>query len=308
MLEKFIDFARDKKLKVDSIIITAEGKRHSHTFGEDKRRNVRSLSKTVSCLGAYKAIESGLFQLSSPVMSFFDDVEIYNKPNLEHLPQLKIEHLLTLTVGYEKGLMLGRDYTDLPAGTNYLSYILNTDINHEPGTCFIYNNGATYLLSSIIQRQSGMRLDQWIYEKVLKYLDIDMPEWEISGQGICLGATGLQLNNEEIHKIGLLLLNRGDYMGNQLIGGQWVDSMHKPHILNPAMDRYSLGNKMNKIAYGYNIWVCGDGSEEYPNTHYYCDGADGQFLIVSPEKNMVVTVLSEQRRTAPLYDIIGQYL
>lgn len=308
MLDKFIEFVENKKLKVDSIIITADGKRYEHIFTEDNRRNIRSLSKTVSCLGAYKAMEAGLFRLDSPVMPFLNNIRIENQNNILHLSQLKIEQLLTLSVGYDKGLMLGKDYTDLPGDTDYINYILNTKITHTPGTHFVYNNGPTYLLSAIIQRLSGMRLDIWIYEKIFKYLDIELPEWEISGQGICLGATGLRLNNQEVHKIGLLLLNRGNHMGNQLIDGAFVDSMHMPHILNPAMDRYSLGDKMGKMAYGYNIWVCGDGSEKYPNTHYYCDGADGQFLIVSPDKNMVITVLSEQKRTAPLYDILSEYL
>jgi CubicO group peptidase (beta-lactamase class C family) len=310
MLSNFIKFTENNKLKVDSIIISVDGNRYAHTFTDDSRKNVRSISKTVSCLGIYKAIESNLFDLDSPVMSYFDDIEIQNKDNLDYLSELKIRHLLTLTMGHEKGLMLRKDYNSLPTDTDYISYILNYPIVREPGTFFVYNNAATYLLSAIVQKLTSMYFDKWVHETVLKHIGIEKPQWERTSQGICFGATGLYLNNDEMHSIGLLLLNRGKYNNSQIIKDSWVDAMHEPHIHNPGFNKYDAtqSGKMDKIAYGYHIWVCGDGGDRYPNTHYYCDGADGQFLIVSPKQNMVITALSHQKKTGPLYDILGEYL
>ncbi|NLD87337.1 MAG: serine hydrolase, partial [Clostridiales bacterium] len=189
---------------------------------------------------------------------------------------------------------------------DYIEYILNYPIEHEPGTFFVYNNAATYLLSAIIQRLSGKSLDDWVYEAVLRHMGIEKPQWEKTAQGICLGATGLHFNNEEVHRIGLLLLNRGKYEGCQIIDGSWVDAMHQPHILNPGHEKFnSPGNRcLKKVAYGYHIWVCEDGSNEKPATHYFCDGAEGQFLIVAPEQRMVLTMLSREKNTDMLYGII----
>lgn len=306
MINRIVEFVHENKLRVDSVKITIDGASHFHDFSVPVRRNIRSISKVVSCLGVYKAIEEGFFEPESPVMPFFRNVEINNKENLDYLSRLKIRHLLTLSIGHERGLMLRKDYRSMPVDTEYIGYILNSPIKHEPGTFFVYNNAATYLLSAIIQRLSGTCLDDWVYEAVLRHLGIEKPQWEKTSQGICLGATGLHFNNEEVHRIGLLLLNRGQYGGCQIIDGSWVDAMHQANILNPGHEKFnSPGNRcLKKVAYGYHIWVCGDGSNEHPATHYFCDGAEGQFLIVAPEQRMVLTMLSRERNTDMLYGII----
>lgn len=310
MLNKFIKFVDDNGLKVDSIILTIDGKRHEHQFKSDDRINIRSISKFVSCLGVYKAIEKGLFNLESSVMPFFQDIKISNQSNLVSLSKLKIKHLLNLTIGHETGLMFSKDVKKLPADTDFISFILNYDIKHEPGTYFVYNNAATYLLCAIIQKQTKMYFSDWIHETVLQYLNIEKPKWKKSHQGICLGASGLYLNNEEMHRIGLLLLNNGKYDDRQIIDSSWVDVMHTPQFFTANLAEYSKKQWrcINKMAYGYHLWISGDGSSQFPKTHYFIDGTDGQFLIVSPKKHMVLTILSHQKDMSPFYEILSEYI
>ncbi len=310
MLDKFIDFVNDRDLNVHSIIVTKKGQRYEHYFEPEKRKNIRSISKGISCLGVYKAIEKGIFSLESDVMPFFNDIIIHNQRNIVHLSKLKIKHLLNLTIGHETGLMFSKDVKNLPKETDYISYILNYDIKHTPGTFFVYNNAATYLLCAIEQKMTNMYFSTWIHETVLQYLNIKEPKWEKSHQDICLGASGLYLNNEEMHKIGLLLLNKGKYNNNQIIDSSWIDLMHTPQFFTADLKEYIIkqGRCINKMAYGYHLWISGDGSSEYPKTHYFIDGTDGQFLIVSPKQEMVLTILSHQKDMNPFYEILKGYV
>lgn len=310
MLTSFIEFVEDNALNVDSIIATVDGVRYEHHFTSETRNNVRSISKVLSCLGVYKAIENQLFGLDSDVMPFFSDVEIHNQSNLAFLSKLKIKHLLNLTMGHEMGLMFSKDVKNLPKETDFISYILNYDIKYEPGTFFVYNNAATYLLCAIVQKLSNLYFSDWVHETVLQYLGIEKPEWEKSHQGICLGASGLFLNNEEMHRIGLLLLNGGRYENERIIESSWIDTMHAPHFFTANLGEYAAKQTrcINKMAYGYHLWVCGDGSRDYPKTHYFCDGTDGQFLIISPKQKMVLTILSHQEDMNPFYEILNEYI
>lgn len=310
MLDKFIKFVDQKALNVDSIIVTIDGKKYVHHFLPEKRNNIRSISKVVSCLGVYKAIEAGFFNLESDVMPFFDDVIIYNRNNITHLSRLKIRHLLNLTIGHEIGLMFSKDIKKLPIDTDFISFILNYDIKHEPGTYFVYNNAATYLLCAIIQKKSKMFFSDWVYKTVLHDLNIEKPKWKKSYQGICLGASGLYLNNEEMHRIGQLLLNNGKYNGKQIIDSSWVDEMHTPQFFTATLAEYTAkqGRCINKMAYGFHLWISGDGSPQYPKTHYFIDGTDGQFLIVVPEQKMVMTILAHQKDMNPFYEILRNYI
>ncbi len=310
MLNKFIELVDRNKYKVDSIIVTVDGVKYGHNFTPLMRRNIRSLSKLVSSLGISKAIDAQLIGLDSFVMPYFHNVDIYNEKNRDYLSRLKIKHLLTLSIGHDKSFMLRRNYEALPIERDNISYILNQDIVHEPGTFLVYDNAATYLLSAIMEAVTNKPFDVWVYETVLKHLEIEKARWDKSNQGICLGATGLYLNNEEVHRIGMLLLNNGKYGDKQIINDSWIDSMHEPHIINPNFERHDNvpNNKLKKVAYGYHIWVCKDGSGKHTESHYFADGAEGKYLIISPEQKMVISVLSREPRMNLLTEALGRFL
>lgn len=310
MLNKFIKFVEENNLNVDSIIISAGNKRYEHFFKPDSRNNIRSISKGVCALGVFKAMEYNLFDLDTCVMPFFANVNITNHNNIEHLSRLKIGHLLNLTMGHERGLMFSKDIKKMPTDTDFISYILNYDILHNPGTFFVYNNAASYLLCSIVQSLTSMYFADWIYETIFRHLEIERPTWEHSAQGVCLGASGLYLNNTELHKIGLLFLCNGEYNGLSLVDEKWIKAMRSPKFFTADLPEYAQKQtrSINKMAYGYHCWICGDGSSKYPKTHYFIDGTDGQFLIVSPKQNMVITILSHQADMSPFYKILEDYL
>ena len=306
MLAKFIDTVIDQKLKIDSIIVTKGDTRFEHYFTEDNEGSIRSISKTISCLGAGKAIEKGLYSLDTDVLPFFDLNKIVNTRNIPYLNKMKIRHLLNLTIGQDKGLMFSKDVKLLPADTDFLYYILNYDINHVPGTHFVYNTAATYLLCAITQKITGQYFRDWVQKELFDGMGVILGEWEKSRQGICLGASGLKLKNSDLHKIALLLLNRGTYEGRILIDKEWISLMSSPQFFTANLPDYvkKQGRCINKMSYGFGLWICGNGTLEYPKTHYFCDGTDGQLLIVSPDDQMAITILSHQKDMNPIYDAI----
>ena len=310
MLNKFIEFVNKTNLSVDSIILTKHGQRYEHYFVPDKLNNIRSISKVVSCLGAYKAIENGLYTLDTYILPYFDKDKITNKSNLDYLSQMKIKHLLSLTIGQDKGLMFSKDIKKLSNETDFIYYILNYDINHVPGTNFVYNNAATYLLCAITQQLTNEYFADWLQRELFNKIDVSLGPWDRSSQGICLGASGLQLKNIDMHKIALLLLNKGVYNKQQLVSESWVELMHTPQVFTATLPDYieKQGRCINKMSYGYGLWICGDGSKKYPKTHYFCDGTDGQLLIVSPKEEMAITILSHQKDMNPLYEILSYYV
>lgn len=310
MLKQFIETVHKKNLTVDSIILTKNKQKYEYYFTDCKENNIRSISKVISCLGAYKAIENGLFELDSEILPFFDLDKITNSNNLSYLRSMKIRHLLNLTIGQDKGLMFSKDIKSLPKDTDYLYYILNYDINHMPGTHFVYNNAATYLLCAIIQKLTDTYFRDWVQKELFDHSEIRLGDWEASWQGVCLGASGLRMTNYSLHKIALLLLNNGMLDGKRIISEDWITLMHTPQFFTADLPEYINKQErcINKMAYGFGLWLCGDGSRLFPKTHYFCDGTDGQLLIVSPKSEMVITILSHQNDMNPLYEAISYLL
>ena len=309
MLTKFIDTVETQELNIDSIIVTKGNERFEHFFTNDNEGSIRSISKTVSCLGAGKAIEKGLYSLDTDILQFFDLSQITNTRNIPYLKRMKIRHLLNLTIGQDKGLMFSKDIKQLPTDTDFLYYILNYDINHDPGTHFVYNNAATYLLCAITQKITGRYFRDWVQEELFDDIGVTLGEWEKSWQGICLGASGLKLKNSDMHKIALLLLNGGAYDGKQFIDKKWISMMNTSQFFTDDLPDYVKKQErcINKMSYGFGLWICGNGTLKYPKTHYFCDGTDGQFLIVSPNNQMAITILSHQKDMNPIYEAIRYF-
>lgn len=309
MLTKFIDTVNEQGLNIDSIIVTKGNETFEHFFTNDAEGSIRSISKTVSCLGAGKAIERGLYSLDSDILPFFDLSKITNVKNISYLKKMKIGHLLNLTIGQDKGLMFSKDIKQLPPDTDFLYYILNYDINHDPGTHFVYNNAATYLLCAITQKITGQYFRDWVQEAIFDEMGVTLGEWERTSQGICLGASGLKLKNRDMHKIALLLLNSGIYEGKQIINKEWISMMSTPQYFTADLPDYEKkqGRCINKMSYGFGVWICGNGTQEYPKTHYFCDGTDGQLLIVVPDAQMAITILSHQKDMNPIYGAIEHF-
>ena len=53
-------------------------------------------------------------------------------------------------------------------------------MTHKPGTLFMYNTGATYMLSAIITKVSGQSLLDFLQPRLFAPLGIAGPTWQIN--------------------------------------------------------------------------------------------------------------------------------
>jgi len=159
IFKNIIDDMKDKNLNMESVIITENNKEYKYIYNEEKRGNIRSLSKTVTCLALGIAIEEGLFKngLEEHIIKYFSDIKIHNADNLQYLNEIKLKHLITLTVGYEDKLLYSQQLSELK-GKDLCEFVLNYPIKHNPGEYFQYSNAPIYLLSVILESVTGESL------------------------------------------------------------------------------------------------------------------------------------------------------
>jgi len=305
---KKMETVKDKdgnNLNMDSIIVSQAGKSYKHYFkSEYKMNELRSISKPIVGITIGIAIDRGLrlrgkpLTLDTEIWSFFDGrVKITNTENIEKLKKFKLIHLLTHTYGYADGLLFSKDIKDKDPYT-LLEYLLNYDIVYEPGKHFVYSNVGPYLFSAIVQEELGINLAEMVDKLLFQPLGISEYQWKNYGK-YCAGSSGLKLSNEDLHKIGLLLIQDGKYQGTQIVSKKWVEQMRKPQVLTPTM--YDEKRVFPKYAYGYYLWICKNGT-------YYCDGTDGQYLIVLPNNGTVITTFGHQPDMKPITECLRELL
>ena len=77
-----------------------------------------------------------------------------------------------------------------PGTRDWAKSILALPLEAEPGSLFVYNSGASYLLSVIVQKATGQRLLDWLTPRLFVPLGIDGATWERCPRGYDIGEPG----------------------------------------------------------------------------------------------------------------------
>lgn len=249
---------------------------HWFPYGPERVHHLYSLSKAFAAAGAGLLIHEGRLRLDDRVVDFFPDAlpEVVGG----HLRAMRVEDLLTMRTGH------AADTTDVlyAAGEeDWVRAVLAQPVEFTPGTHFVYNSGASFLLSALVQRVTGQTLLDYLRPRLLDPLGIGEAAWPSNAQGVNLGGWGLHLRTGDVARFGQLLLNRGRWQGRQVLPAWWVDAASRAHV--PPGTSPGDGNSDWAQGYGYQLWRCRHGA-------YRADGAFGQFCVVMPEQDMVLAV------------------
>ncbi len=237
---------------------------------------VYSLSKSITGMAVGLAESEGLLRTDEWLVDIFPD----KTPRIHapRLDQLTVEHLLTMSSGLhfnESASLLERDW---------VRAALASDCAFAPGSRFFYNSLNSYLLAACVCRRAGMSLTDYLTPRLFSPMGL-APHWETCPLGVEKGGWGLWLTLEEMAKLGQLMLRGGrweaDGESRQLLPEAWVRRMREKKIYTES--------GVCRDGYGYQVWLCPfDGA-------YQFNGAFGQYVVILPEQDMVVALLSGER-------------
>lgn len=277
---RFLDAIRASGQEFHSIMIV----RHGHVIAEGwwtpyssgRRQQLYSLSKSFTGTAIGLAVDEKRLTIEDKVLSFFP--EAAPATISDHLAALKVKHLLTMSVGHAKDSM---QIIENPApGDSWEKTFLALPVADEPGTKFLYNSGASYMLSSIVKKVTGLSAHEYLKPRLYEPLGIVGATWTENAEGVNIGASHLRIRTEDIAKLGLLYLQKGVWEDKQIISKEWVAAASAKHIdTNNASDSWNHG-------YGYQFWL-------NPPGGFRADGAYGQYSMVFPELDAVVAITSE---------------
>ncbi|MET4703967.1 serine hydrolase domain-containing protein [Frigoribacterium sp. UYMn621] len=251
-----------------------------------------SVSKSFTAMAVGLTISEGLLSLDDRVVDLLPDdlpTEIDAR-----LGALTVRHLLTMTTGHAVDTVSLADSTH---GDNWARAILAQPLEFEPGTHYLYNSGATHVLSAIVQRLTAQRLLDYLGPRLFEPLGITDATWESSPQGIDAGGWGLSITTEQLATFGQLLLQRGQWNGRQLVPAEWIDEATSLQVVTAAADHDLDGRQ----GYGFQFW-------RNRLAGYRADGAFGQFCLVLPEQDSVVVLTSALPVAQLALDLVWEHL
>ena len=283
--EAFLDAAQAKGMDMHSVMIVKDGKvMYERWFGENapaQRHVMWSVSKTWTAMAVGFAVAEGKFTVEDTVISFFP--EDLPEEVSENLAELRVKDLLTMSVGHDNdptGLVWAKEKA---AGEQWEKMFLAYPIPHKPGTKFVYNSLATYMLSSIVQKTTGEKVIDYLRPRLLEPMGIENAVWDENAQDVNIGGWGLYVKTEDMAKLGLLLLQKGKWNGEQVLPEAWIEEATTRKILQvPSVNPEESSSDWQQ-GYCYQIWRSRHGA-------FRADGKDGQFIVVLPEENAVVVL------------------
>jgi CubicO group peptidase (beta-lactamase class C family) len=167
----------------------------------------------------------------------------------------------------------------MEATDDWIQYVLEQPMAAEPGVRFVYNSGATELLSYLIEKTTGRKADDYAREHLFAPLGIEHYAWKRTPQGLADTEGGLYLQPRDLAKLGYLYLHEGMWDGKRILAAIWVQQSTRWIV---DADRYNAG-------YGYQWWVLARKGEATYEA-YAALGYGGQYLIVVPQLDLVVVV------------------
>jgi CubicO group peptidase (beta-lactamase class C family) len=259
-------------------------------YSAERRHLLYSLSKSFTSTAAAFAQAEGLLGLDDPVISHFSeyDADVTDPRSRAVL----VRHVAAMASGHDREMLgeaIERDRADPVRG------FLLIPPDREPGTIFAYSQPCTYTLASIIQRNAGMPLTQYLRPRLFDPLGIGPVGWSTFPPGREQGFSGLHARTEDIAKLGQLYLQRGQWEGAQLIGEQWVAEATSVQVANPAQPEPDW-----QQGYGFQFWMSRHG--------YRGDGAYGQFCVVLPEQQAVIVTTASTLNMQAILDALWTHL
>ena len=264
-----------KQTKTASLLVIKNGKllheEYWDGYNQNSKTNSFSMAKAITVMLVGKAIEQKKIKsLDEKFASFFQN---YN--NVEFGKYLTLADLAQM----EAGLNWKEDYNNpfLPNAKAYYGKSLEEAVllkgfKAKPGIHFEYQSGATQLLGFALRKSLDKTIAEYASETLWQPLGMEQnAEWNTDDFGMEKTFCCINSNSRDFAKLGQLFLNDGQFDGKQILNSNFIQEMRTP-------------TKLSKGAYGLGLWI----NEDVAIKHYYFRGLYGQYIIVIPEKQMVI--------------------
>jgi CubicO group peptidase (beta-lactamase class C family) len=278
-LDSLIDYLGDNETK--AFIILKDGKivveEYYGSFTQDSLWYWASAGKTLTSFLVGMAQQEGFLSINDTSSQYLGQGWSDCPPAKEEMITIK-DHL-SMTTGLDDGVP--DNYCTLDTCLQYLS---------DAGTRWAYHNGPYTILDDVISNATGTSLNLYLTQKVKNPTGMN-------GFFLPSGYNNVYYSNaRSMARFGLLMLNQGNWNGNQIMTDQNYFS---------AMTNTS---QSINLSYGYLWWLNGKASYRLPQSQIqfngklipsapnevYCAlGKNDQKIYIVPSKKLVIIRMGE---------------
>jgi CubicO group peptidase (beta-lactamase class C family) len=271
-----VQFARANDLNIHSLTVVRNGvivlDAYFYPFQPETRHDVASVTKSViSLLAGIATAEGRLGGSQQPLISALPPE---SSRGIEGpIATISLGDLLSMRSGFDCGFRPGEpELRDMRTAEDWVGYALRLPMIADPGTRFGYCSPNFHLLSAAISSSVGMSALSFARRHLFEPLGITDVYWPADEHGITHGWGDLQLRPRDMAKLGLLMLQAGQWADKQIVPKAWVDASVGNHFRANDDNDYGLG-----------WWM----PHRIPGL-FEATGRGGQRISVLPKRNVIV--------------------
>ena len=297
-IDRILDAAfADEKAGNRAFLVMVDGKivaeRYGDGFSETTPLLSWSMGKSIMATAIGAAVQDRLINIDDTI----------TPPEWSDVQRKKItwRHLLQM----QSGLEFDENYRDPKADAMRMLFeardaagvALAKPAQYAAGDYWSYSSGTTNLLSYFLKRElDAVGIDYHSYprEKIFYPIGATSTVIEPDPTGVFIFSSFVYATARDWGLLGQLYLNDGEWQGQQILPKGWRDFVSQPAEKSDGQ-------------YGGQFWLNRDGAGErnrffpaLPENVYFMSGHEGQFVIMAPDKNMVLIRLGTTRGQSPM--------
>lgn len=280
----FLSQLEKAKLPMHAVLLMRHGKLVAEgyyaPFHKGDLHRMFSICKTLNALAVGILEADGVLSLDDPIAKYFP----------EKVPQSAHPFITSMTI---RNLLMMRTchasttYKIDPA-LEWVESFFTTQPSHKPGTVFHYDTSAAHVLCMLVQRLAGKPMLDFLKDRVLRRIGWSEDSYVLPNNfGDPQGGSGLMCTPMDLLLLGKLLLQHGEWEGEQLLPRDFTDTAVSN--LTPTAMTGPVNSEM--LGYGYQIW-----RSEYNG--FVCYGMGGQLVICLPDYDLVCVTCADTQGMA----------
>lgn len=250
-----------------------------YEWGEaDKKFMTHSMRKSFLSAMYGKYVENGTIDLETTL----EDLNLDDVPELSpEEKQATIRDCIKARSGiYHTALYESQGMKDLKPAR----------FTEKAGIHWYYNNYDFNISGYIFEKLTGQKTFETIKQDIANPIQMEDFQaedgWYVTGEESIYPAYPFRITAHDCARFGLLMLNKGNWNGKQVISESWVDESTRYH---------SDATLYGSDGYGYMWWVSRDFNKfphlpnvDLPEGTYSARGAGGHYILIIPEKDLVI--------------------
>lgn len=296
---RFLDKVEREGLELHSLQIVRNGylvaDMVAAPFTHESYHRIFSAAKGLVATAILFAIQDGYYAIDEPVLPHIPAEWLPKEPD-PRWEKLTLYHLLIMNTGHDKDTL----FRMWGKSDCWIKTFFEERPAYDPGTYFCYDMGAQYVMNELIRLATGKDTGEYLKEKLLDKLGIPYQNEYTEPEGLFFSST-IQLKPDGLTRLSQFYLQEGSWQGEQLLRKDLAHMLGERQGPSRHYEYVRSGQFDNKGGYGLHMWRNEMGG-------YRFAGGQGQFGIIVPEENLVISMLAAEHRSFRLLDLIFECL